>query len=81
MYNFRWCFCPRLDRGIRKRHLPDRPDLSRVGSGAAAGQEIFHVHLHVFPRFKNDGFQLRFAAHKPTRTELDVAAEKIRNQL
>ncbi len=52
-----------------------------LADGAAAGQEIFHVHLHVFPRFKNDGFQLRFAAHKPTRSDLDAAAEKIRNQL
>ncbi|WP_210369711.1 HIT family protein [Borreliella garinii] len=24
--------------------------------GAGAGQEVFHTHFHVIPRFKNDGF-------------------------
>ena len=27
-----------------------------LADGEAAGQEIFHAHLHVFPRFKGDGF-------------------------
>ncbi|MBI4272647.1 HIT family protein [Candidatus Uhrbacteria bacterium] len=26
--------------------------------GTAAGQVIFHVHWHIIPRFKNDGFKL-----------------------
>ncbi len=32
-----------------------------LADGEAAGQEVFHVHLHVFPRFAGDGFGLRFA--------------------
>jgi histidine triad (HIT) family protein len=31
-----------------------------LADGEAAGQEIFHVHLHVFPRYAGDGFGLRF---------------------
>jgi histidine triad (HIT) family protein len=31
-----------------------------LADGAAAGQEVLHVHLHVFPRFDGDGFGLRF---------------------
>jgi len=31
-----------------------------LADGEAAGQEVFHVHLHVFPRFAGDGFGLRF---------------------
>jgi histidine triad (HIT) family protein len=27
-----------------------------LADGEAAGQEIFHAHLHVFPRFASDGF-------------------------
>ena len=30
-----------------------------LADGEAAGQEVFHVHLHVFPRFEGDGFGLR----------------------
>lgn len=26
-------------------------------TGAAAGQEIFHAHIHVIPRWKGDGFR------------------------
>ena len=51
-----------------------------LADGEAAGQEIFHVHLHVFPRFEGDGFGLRFPpdyAVKP-RVELDSAAASLR---
>ncbi|GAA0980481.1 HIT family protein [Acrocarpospora macrocephala] len=29
-----------------------------LADGAAAFQEIFHFHLHVFPRYKDDGFRI-----------------------
>ena len=51
-----------------------------VADGEAAMQEIFHFHLHIFPRFKDDGFGLKFGAsysQKPTKTELDDMAKKI----
>jgi diadenosine tetraphosphate (Ap4A) HIT family hydrolase len=44
-------------------------------------QEIFHVHLHVFPRIAGDCFGLTFADRyvtKPTRAELNDVGEKIR---
>lgn len=47
-------------------------------------QEVFHVHLHVFPRFAGDGFGLRFGPHykeRPPRASLDSAAERIRGAL
>ncbi len=52
-----------------------------LADGEVAFQEIFHVHLHVIPRFRDDGFRLKFGpnyGHKPTRRELDEVAEKIR---
>jgi histidine triad (HIT) family protein len=52
-----------------------------LADGEAAMQEIFHVHLHVFPRFLNDGFGLRFGPHYkqlPPREALEQAAEQIR---
>ena len=47
-----------------------------LADGAAAGQEIFHVHLHVFPRYEGDGFGLRLPPDYSVRPrgELDRAA-------
>jgi histidine triad (HIT) family protein len=55
-----------------------------LADGAAAGQEVFHVHLHVFPRYVGDGFSVRFGPHyrdKPERQELNEIAGRIRNTL
>lgn len=35
-----------------------------MNSEAAAGQEVFHAHLHVIPRFENDG-AYQSAKHTP----------------
>ena len=51
-----------------------------LADGEAAGQDVFHVHLHVVPRHEGDGFGLRLPpdyAVRP-RGELDAAAEAIR---
>jgi histidine triad (HIT) family protein len=55
-----------------------------LADGEVAGQEVFHVHLHVFPRYTGDGFGLRFGPEygdRPTRTELHATAGKIRSVL
>ena len=55
-----------------------------VANGEAAGQEVFHVHLHVLPRFEGDGFGLRFPpgyGRRPERAELESLANKIRGAL
>lgn len=52
-----------------------------LADGAAAGQDVFHVHLHVFPRFEGDGFGLRYPrdyAVRP-RAELDATASALRD--
>ncbi len=52
-----------------------------TANGASAGQEVFHLHLHVLPRFDDDAFGLRFPKSYPRETgrnELDALAAQIR---
>ncbi|WP_067704598.1 HIT family protein [Nocardia jejuensis] len=49
-----------------------------LADGVTAGQEVFHVHLHVIPRTPGDGFGLRARATTPPRADLDYLAGSIR---
>lgn len=40
-----------------------------LANGGAAGQDIFHVHLHLLPRFHGDSFGFRFPASYPREAE------------
>lgn len=51
-----------------------------VSSGASAGQDVYHFHIHLIPRQPGDGFdvQLPFAGSTmPDRTVLDAVAARI----
>ena len=52
-----------------------------LADGEAAGQDVFHVHLHVIPRHAEDGFGLRLPddySIRP-RDELERAAAALRS--
>lgn len=51
-----------------------------VNNGAAAGQVIFHLHLHVIPRNVGDGLQM-WGAKEYQEGEMMQIAEKIRKAL
>jgi histidine triad (HIT) family protein len=50
-----------------------------LADGEAAFQEIFHVHMHVIPRYKGDNFRIHanWGVHSP-REKLDEIAAWIR---
>ncbi|MCU1646472.1 MAG: hypothetical protein JWN03_6747 [Nocardia sp.] len=52
-----------------------------LADGVTAGQEVFHVHLHVIPRTPGDGFGLRARPTSPARADLDYLAGSIRGVL
>jgi histidine triad (HIT) family protein len=74
----------RLADALRRSGLKAEGINMFLADGEAAGQEIFHVHLHVFPRFGGDGFGLRLPptyGQFPPRHELDGRAKLIAEAL
>ncbi len=67
---------------VRRGFAPDGINIWQ-SNGVAAGQEVFHVHLHVFPRRAGDD-HLRIypqAPPTPARAELDRLAARLRAAL
>jgi histidine triad (HIT) family protein len=51
-----------------------------VSSGAAAGQDVYHFHIHLIPRLQGDGFEIALpfpGSPIPDRTSLDAMAARI----
>ncbi|MDQ5825456.1 MAG: HIT family protein [Chloroflexota bacterium] len=74
--------------GMRVQEAIRRSDIRCEGinlflaDGEAAGQEVFHVHLHVFPRFEGDAFKIDAEwGIFPPRQELDEVAGKIKRTM
>ena len=66
---------------LRRSGLPCEGVNLHLADGEAAGQEVYHVHLHVFPRYRGDGFGLRVGPNYgrlADRTELNEVAAKLR---
>lgn len=39
-------------------------------NGEVAGQTVFHFHMHLIPRYRNDGEILKYVAGEPDQEEL-----------
>lgn len=55
-----------------------------LADGVAAGQTVFHLHLHVFPRYADDGFRWKLPERyyqPPPRADIEAAGERIRAAL
>jgi ATP adenylyltransferase len=48
-----WQLIPEVWQSIRKEHSPAGYNIG-INVGAAAGQTVDHVHLHVIPRYAGD---------------------------
>lgn len=68
--------------GLRRSSLRCEGVNLFYADGEAAFQEVFHSHLHVFPRFADDGFTIgaRWGSN-PQRSDLDAHAALIRAEL
>jgi len=69
----------RVSQAIRRSLQPDGLTIWQ-SNGEVAGQEIFHVHIHIFPRVAGDPF-IQFYPELPAiqeQTALDQIAKEIR---
>lgn len=69
-----WRVAHRLARAVRDTSVRCEGVNLFLADGAAAFQEVFHVHLHVFPRFADDGFTIDARWQRAERTDLDLVA-------
>lgn len=46
-------------------------------NGEAAGQTVMHFHLHLIPRYRNDGQNINWVPAKPDQEELEAVRKEI----
>ena len=74
----------RVSRGLARSSVRCEGVTLLLADGEAAFQEVPHVHLHIVPRFKDDGFGLKFGPKyglRPDRKELEAVAGSIREAM
>ena len=70
----------RLARALRTAFSPEGLTLYQA-NGKAAGQTVFHFHLHLVPRHAEDGMNLAWPVKNPPREKLEENAARIRRAL
>jgi len=70
----------RVARAVQKAYAPEGVTLYQA-NGPAAGQTVYHFHLHIVPRYDQDGMHLAWPAKNPPREQLEANAAKLRAAL
>ncbi|MDP2639676.1 MAG: HIT family protein [Betaproteobacteria bacterium] len=70
----------RVARAVQKAYSPEGVTLYQA-NGSAAGQTVFHFHLHLVPRYARDGMRLTWPTKNPPREQLEANAAKLRAAL
>lgn len=76
-----WRIGHRMGRALRRSGLRCEGVNVFLADGEAAFQEVFHFHLHVFPRFEDDGFRIATDWGTRARNLLDQESNAIRSGL
>jgi histidine triad (HIT) family protein len=66
----------RVARGLRAALQPDGINIIQ-NNGAAAGQTVFHYHVHIIPRWEGDNAVRLWQPHDADQAELRTLAEQI----
>jgi histidine triad (HIT) family protein len=70
----------RVARALEKAYAPEGVTLYQA-NGAAAGQTVYHFHLHLVPRYAQDGMRLTWPVKNPPRDQLEANAARLRAAL
>lgn len=76
-----WTVGHRLARALRPSGLRCEGINVFLADGRVAFQEIFHFHLHVFPRYAGDGLIIDADWRERPRARLDAEAQAVRSAL
>ena len=52
-----------------------------INNGADAGQDVFHLHVHIIPRYDSDSFEFWPNGSYSSNDEMEEYAKKIRGNL
>lgn len=69
-----------MARAVKKAYGCEGVTLLQANEPASA-QTVFHLHVHVVPRWHGDGAALLWPAKNPTRAALEVMASRLRAAL
>ena len=72
--------CVKVSKAIQNAFEPEGLSVYQA-NGKAAGQTVFHYHVHLLPRHAGDGMELTWPVKNPPREKLEDYAAKIRTAL
>ena len=72
--------CVKVSKAIQSAFKPEGLSVYQA-NGKAAGQTVFHYHVHLLPRHAGDGMELTWPVKNPPREKLEDYAAKIRAEL
>ena len=70
----------RMARALNTAYAPEGVMLYQA-NGVAAGQTVFHFHIHLVPRYRRDGLRLTWPTQNPAREQLEANASRLRAAL
>lgn len=71
--------CRKVAEAIKESLQSDGINV-HMNNELSAGQVVFHTHVHVIPRYKDDGF-LTWQKTNYSQEEIELAGEKIKSLL